>query len=86
MRIVAVNKTDAARSYKVRIEPADKTPLVLDDAPLVVKVPAGAVIAHELEVGAPADAVRGRHDLVFIIEAEDGSAKARVDSTFFGPL
>ena len=81
-----VNKTDAARSYRVRIEPADKTPLVLDDAPLVVKVPAGAVIAHELEVGAPADAVRGRHDLVFIIEAEDGSAKARVDSTFFGPL
>ena len=36
-------------------------------------------------VGAPAT-LRGRHALVFVIEADDGSAKARVDSTFFGPM
>ena len=80
-----VNKTDADRSYRVRIESADAASLSLKDAPLDVRVPAGEVVAQEVEVDAPA-ALRGRHALVFVIEADDGSARARVDSTFFGPM
>ena len=80
-----VNKTDADRSYRVRIESADAASLVLKDAPLDVRVPAGEVVSQAVEVGARAT-LRGRHALVFVIEADDGSAKARVDSTFFGPM
>ncbi len=80
-----VNKTDADRSYRVRIESADAASLSLKDAPLEVRVPAGEVVSQAVEVGAPAT-LRGRHPLVFVIEADDGSAKARVDSTFFGPM
>ena len=80
-----VNKTDADRSYRVRIESADAASLSLKDAPLDVRVPAGEVVAQAVEVDAPA-ALRGRHALVFVIEADDGSARARVDSTFFGPM
>ena len=79
-----VNKTDSDRSYRVRIESADTT-LALTDAPLDVRVPAGQVVSQAVEVGAPAE-LRGRHALTFVIEADDGSAKARVDSTFFGPM
>ena len=80
-----VNKTDADRSYRVHIEPAGGTPLTLKNASLDVRVPAGAVASQAIEVTGPAD-VRGRHALTFVIEADDGSATARVDSTFFGPL
>ena len=80
-----VNKTDADRSYRVRIESTEAASLVLKDAPLDVRVPAGEVVSQAVEVGAPAT-LRGRHALVFVIEADDGSAKARVDSTFFGPM
>ena len=80
-----VNKTDADRTYRVHIEPADGAALVLKDTPMEVKVPAGAVVSQEIEVGA-ADSVSGRHALVFVVEADDGSASARVDSTFFGPM
>lgn len=80
-----INKTDAERSYRVRIESAGPVPLTLGGAPLEVRVPAGAVVSQGVEVSAPADA-RGRRALVFVIEAADGSASARVDSTFFGPM
>ena len=80
-----VNKTDADRSYRVRIESSGKSGLTLKGEPLDVRVPAGAVVSQEIEVGAPVD-VRGRHALTFVIEADDGSAKARIDSTFFGPM
>ena len=80
-----VNKTDADRAYTVRIEPADGIPLALRDAPLEVKVAAGAVASQAVEVAAPAD-IRGRHALVFVVEADDGSARARVESAFFGPM
>jgi len=80
-----VNKTDADRSYRVRIESADAASLSLTDAPLDVRVPAGEVVSQAVEVAAPAT-LRGRHALTFVIEADDGSAKARVDSTFFGPM
>ncbi len=80
-----VNKTDTDRSYRVRIESADAASLSLTDAPLDVRVPAGEVVSQAVEVAAPAT-LRGRHALTFVIEADDGSAKARVDSTFFGPM
>ena len=80
-----VNKTDSDRSYRVRIESADAASLSLTDAPLEVRVPAGEVVSQAIEVAAPAT-LRGRHALTFVIEADDGSAKARVDSTFFGPM
>ena len=54
-------------------------------AHLAVEVPAGSVVSQAIEVRAPAD-IRGRHDVTFIIVAEDKSASVRVDSTFFGPM
>ncbi len=79
-----VNKTDADRSYRVRIEPGT-APLALAGEPVTVRVRAGEVLSRAIAVGAPAD-LRGRHALTFVVEAEDGSARARVDSTFFGPM
>ena len=51
----------------------------------VVAVPAGEVVATGLDVHAPAG-IRGQHALEFVIEAGDGSASERVDSTFLGPM
>ena len=49
-----------------------------------VRVAAGDVAAQAMDVSAPAG-TRGRHALVFVVEASDGSASERVDSTFLGP-
>ncbi len=80
-----VNKTDADHLYRVRIEAADNTTLALKGSPLDVRVPAGEVVSQAIEVVGDG-AIRGRHDLTFMVEADDGSAKARIDSTFFGPM
>ena len=80
-----VNKTDAARVYRVHIEAKNTPQLVLKGSPLDVRVPAGEVLSQAVEVASDSP-VKGRHDLIFVIEARDGSAKARVDSTFFGPI
>jgi polyferredoxin len=79
-----VNKTDADRDYRIRIEAGD-APLALAGAPVVARVRAGEVLSQAVAVGAPAE-LHGRHPLVFVVEADDGSASVRVDSTFFGPL
>ena len=80
-----VNKTDTDHVYRVQIEVADKSPLALKGSPLAVKVPAGQVIAQDVEIGSDSP-IKGRHDVTFVIEASDGSAKKRVDSAFFGPV
>ncbi|HQQ59346.1 MAG TPA: FixG Ig-like domain-containing protein, partial [Thermomonas sp.] len=80
-----VNKTDTDHVYRVQIEVADKSPLALKGSPLAVKVPAGQVIAQDVEIGSNSP-IKGRHDVTFVIEASDGSAKKRVDSAFFGPI
>jgi polyferredoxin len=79
-----VNKTDADQVYRVRIEAKDPS-LALGDAPVAVRVRAGEVLSQAIQVGAPAS-IHGRHPLVFVVEAADGSAAARVDSSFFGPM
>ena len=80
-----VNKTDADHVYKVSIDGTGTLALTLKGGPLQVRVPAGQVVAQAVEVGSDAP-VTGRHDLRFVIEASDGSSKAQVDSTFFGPM
>ena len=80
-----VNKTDADRVYRVQIEAKGNPSLQLKGSPLEVRVPAGEVFSQEIEVGSQAP-IKGRHHLTFVVEARDGSAKARVDSTFFGPI
>ena len=80
-----VNKTDAERSYRVRIESGDGSRLALQGAPLEVRVPAGSVVSQAVEVVAPGG-LRGRHGLSFVVEATDDSTRVRADSTFFGPM
>jgi cytochrome c oxidase accessory protein FixG len=80
-----VNKTDTEQHYSVTIESAGNLALALKGSPLDVRVPAGEVVAQEIEVGSD-NPITGRHDLTFVIQARDGSAKARVNSTFFGPI
>ena len=81
-----VNKSEAPHRYSVTLASDGKVPYTLSGSPLLVQVPAGAVVSQEVEIEAPAKAVKGRQDLRFVIEADDGSAKANVDSTFFGPM
>ena len=81
-----VNKSEATHRYSVTLASDGKVPYTLSGSPLLVQVPAGAVVSQEVEIEAPAKAVKGRQDLRFVIEADDGSAKANVDSTFFGPM
>ena len=80
-----VNKTDAAQTYRVRLEADPALRLHLAGEPLELRVPAGAVASQAIEIDAPAG-VRGRHPLTLVVEAGDGSAKARVESAFFGPI
>jgi cytochrome c oxidase accessory protein FixG len=77
------NKSDRDATYLVRVESA--TPgLALHGGASQVRVAAGDVAAQAMDVSAPAG-TRGRHALVFVVEASDGSASERVDSTFLGP-
>ena len=80
-----VNKTDTAQTYRVRLEADPALHLRLAGEPLELQVPAGAVASQAIEIDAPAN-VRGRHPLALVLEDGDGSAKARVESAFFGPI
>ena len=78
------NKSEREARYRVRVESA--TPgLALRGGVRDVIVPAGEVVATGMDVHAPAG-IRGQHALEFVVEASDGSASERVDSTFLGPM
>jgi polyferredoxin len=79
------NKTDRAQTYRIRLEADPALGLALSGDPLEINVPAGTVVSQAVEVVAPVS-VKGRHPVSFIVEASHGEARAKVDSTFFGPL
>ncbi len=78
------NKTEVDQVYRVTLE-SNVPGLVLRGGEREVAVAAGAVQAEGMTVHAPGT-VKGRQDVHFLIESRDGSARARVDSTFFGPM
>jgi polyferredoxin len=78
-----VNKTERAQRYRVQLHGAG-TDLALQGAP-VIAVPAGEVASVPITVVASAD-TRGRRRVDFQIDAIDGSATRRVESSFFGPM
>jgi cytochrome c oxidase accessory protein FixG len=78
------NKTERDMVFLVRVE--SSTPgLALRGGEREVAAAAGEVVAEGLDVTAPAG-THGRHELRFVIESRDGTAHARVDTTFFGPM
>lgn len=81
-----VNKTDAPKTYRIQLQADPALHLRLVGQPLELRVPAGAVVAQAIEVEAPASGVRGRHPIALLIQSDDGSARAQVESAFFGPL
>jgi cytochrome c oxidase accessory protein FixG len=78
-----VNKSDQPAHYVVRME--SSTPGLALRGAHEIDVPAGNVAAMPITVAGP-EGIRGRHALTFDIQARDGSAQARVDSSFFGPM
>jgi hypothetical protein len=46
---------------------------------------AGTVVAQPIVLEAP-DSIRGRHAVRFVVQSRDGSQRAVVDSSFFGPM
>jgi cytochrome c oxidase accessory protein FixG len=78
------NKTDASQRYRITLV-APAAGLELRAVPATVVVPAQAVVPVEVTVHGPAT-MTGRHPLHFDVRAADGSARASVDSSFFGPM
>lgn len=77
-----VNKTDRPHRYRVRLDAAG-LPLTLRGGELRIAVAASAVSAVPLTVLASGP-VRGRHEIAFIVESDDGRSRT-VENTFFGP-
>jgi len=75
------NKGDTDERYRIALhaEPG----IALRGGEQVVAVPAGTVQPVPLTV--TADGAKGRKAIRFDVVAEDGSARASVDSSFFGP-
>src|SRR4249919_442938 len=78
-----VNKSDQPAHYVVRME--SSTPGLALRGAHEIDVPAGDVAAMPITVAGP-EGIRGRHAVTFDVQARDGSAQARVDSSFFGPM
>jgi polyferredoxin len=79
-----VNKTDRAQAYRLTL---DNPPpgVELENAASLIRVDAGAVVSQPITLEAP-DSVRGRHAVRFVVVSADGSLRAIVDSSFFGPM
>ncbi|MBB3343007.1 4Fe-4S dicluster domain-containing protein [Luteimonas sp. RC10] len=78
-----VNKSDAAREFRILVESA--TPgIELRDNAQAVPARAEEVVSFPLVLVAP-EGVRGRHEVRFVVEDDDGTRKT-VDSSFFGPM
>ncbi|HEX5755197.1 MAG TPA: FixG Ig-like domain-containing protein, partial [Arenimonas sp.] len=79
-----VNKSQQAQRYRIRIEGASQLQLV--DADAVHAAAAEEVLTLPLTVRAAAGSAKGRVDLQFVVENEDGSLRVVEDSRFFGPF
>lgn len=80
-----VNKTDAARQYRVTVESANAAITLRGGDSQQVQAGPSQVLSVPVELTAPGD-TRGRHDVTFVIESADGSARETVASSFFGPM
>ena len=80
-----VNKTDSAQQYVVTLESANPAISLRGGGRMQVDAGPAQVLSVPVELTAPAD-TRGRHDVTFVIESADGSARETVDSSFFGPM
>jgi cytochrome c oxidase accessory protein FixG len=78
------NKTDQAQVYRVTLAMAPRGVAIANDAGAIT-VAAGAVASQPIVLKAPGD-LRGRHAVRFQVESRDGSQRARVDSSLFGPM
>jgi polyferredoxin len=78
-----VNKTDAPQRYRVRVE-SDARGLELRGVDATIEVAPQQVLSLPATVHAPV-AVKGRHDMRFVVDAADGSVRESVDSSYFGP-
>lgn len=79
-----VNKGEQAREFRIRIEGSDA--LVLVDAVGVHAAAAEEVLTVPVTVRAPAGAIKGRQDMVFVVESTDGTLSRREETRFFGPF
>jgi len=79
-----VNKTDGAQEYRVSVESPNPA-ISLRGGTRQVSAEAAQVLSVPVELTAPGD-TRGRHEVTFVIESADGSARETVDSSFFGPM
>jgi cytochrome c oxidase accessory protein FixG len=87
-----MNKADVARSFRVTLEDegdeddAEDAVSLAGGAPLEVTVQSGEVLAVPVTLRAPADSIRGRADVEFIVEAVDEpGVRYEAESRFFGP-
>ena len=78
------NKTDRAQTYRVTLDGAPAGVVIESDASAIA-AGAGAVVSQPIVLEAP-DSIRGRHALRFVVQSRDGSQRAVVDSSFFGPM
>jgi polyferredoxin len=78
------NKTDQAQVYRVTLAMAPRGVAIGNDAGAIT-VAAGAVASQPIVLKAPGD-IRGRHPVRFQVESRDGSQRASVDSSLFGPM
>ncbi|MGH8072516.1 MAG: 4Fe-4S dicluster domain-containing protein [Lysobacter sp.] len=79
-----VNKTDEAREYRVSLQ-STHADISLDGGARTVRADAAQVLSLPLVATAPAT-LKGRHEVVFVIESADGKIRETVDSSFFGPM
>ena len=80
-----VNKTDSAQQYVVTLESANPAISLRGGGRVQVDAGPAQVLSVPVELTAPAETT-GRHDVTFVIESADGSARETVDSSFFGPM
>ncbi|WP_159016622.1 4Fe-4S dicluster domain-containing protein [Cognatiluteimonas profundi] len=79
-----VNKTDRPQTYRLTLDNAPPG-VELEHAASTIRVGAGSVVSQPITLEAP-DSVRGRHAVRFMVVSLDGSLRAVVDSSFFGPM
>jgi len=78
------NKRDAPMTLLIEI--AATGPVTLATAPLRVDVPPGDTLNLPVTLRAPADSLRGKHAIAFVVSSEsESSLRVRHASAFFGP-
>jgi polyferredoxin len=78
-----INKTVGTKTYRIRID--GPRGIVLRIEHDVVTANAEEVLSLPLTLRAPEDEIEGRHEVRFVVEAVDGSARQEIPASFFGP-